>query len=180
MIIYYILNLLVLLQLASAIYSFVAVKDSNFDNDDSEKTRKLSLTTIIILSILILLINLLYIFKIINKKRVILNIILLSIVSSVFLFTNFIYLDIQKRSPTGYQNAYNNLENNSENVNKYLKDYNLTIGIITIICNFLILSFFIGYNFFSKIIIKKIKEPVIVENINPIKKSKFVRLNFFD
>ena len=66
-----ILNLIVFLQLGSAIYSFIDIKDSNFSNDDSDKTRNLSLTSLITLSVLIILINSFYIFDVINEKRTI-------------------------------------------------------------------------------------------------------------
>lgn len=173
----FILNLIVFLQLGSSIYSFIDVKDSNFVNDDSEKTRNLSLTSLIVLSILIILINSFYIFNIINEKRTILNIILLALVSSVFIFTNYIYLNNQKTIHPGYNTAKQNLINNSENINKNLKDYNFIVGVITVVCSSLILCFFIGYHFFSRVEIKKVKEAVIIEEKPPKKFNKFVKLN---
>lgn len=177
MILISILDLLVLLQLGSSIYSFVSVKDSTYDNDNSEKAKKLSLTTIIILTILIILINYLYLSNTINEKRTILNIILLAIVSSGFIFTNFIYLNYQKTKHPGYDAAETNLKNNSDNTNKDVKDFNLIVGSITVAITFLSLSFFIGYKFYSRTIIKEITKPIIVEETRKPRKSKFVKLN---
>ena len=159
------LDSILLLQLGTAIYTYLGTKDSDFGNDDSDKTIKLSLTSILIISILFVLINGLYFLEIINEKRTILNITLLAIVSSIFIFISYGYLHLQTKSPPGYSDSYDNLETNSENINKPIKDFNLIIGIISIVTTSLMISFYIGYRFFSREIIKRMRNPVIIEKV---------------
>ena len=172
MIIILILNLILMLQLGTGIYTYLGTKDSSFDNDDSDKTIKISLTSIISISILFVLINGLYIFKIINEKRTILNMTLLSIVCSVFIFISYGYLYLQSMSPPGYDASYSNLEVNSENINKPIKDFNLITGICTIVITSLMISFYVGYRFFAREVIRRVKSPVLIEKIRTKSRAK--------
>jgi uncharacterized membrane-anchored protein len=160
------LDSILLLQLGTAIYTYLGTKDSSFDNDDSDKTIRMSLTSLLIISILFILINGLYFSDTINEKRTILNITLLSIISSVFIFISYVYLYNQSKSPPGYNESYENLEANSDNINKPIKDFNLIIGIISIVITSLMISFYIGYRFFSRETIRISKKPIIIEKVN--------------
>ena len=180
MLLLYILNLIILLELASGVYNYSRVKEINLTDQKTENTKNISLVIIIFLTLFILLINSLYLLNIINYKRSILNFILLSIIGSIFILINYIYLNLQQKSPSGYEAAKKILEANSENTNKDIKDYNIITFIISISLTFLILSFYIGYQFFSREKIRKIREPQIIEkNLNKIKKRNIDRLKLF-
>ena len=178
MLLLYILNAVIILQLASGIYNYVEVKETTIDDQKTENTKNISLVIIIFLSLFLISINLFYLFDVINYKRTILNFILLSIIGSVFILINYIYLMLQQKSPTGYEEAKRNLENNSENTNQKVMIYDMISFIISFAITLLILSFYIGYQFFSRQKIKKIKEPVIFQNKKPIGRN-IARLNLF-
>ena len=167
-----ILNSVLMLQLGTGIYTYLGTKDATYANEDSDKTIKVSLTIIIIITILFTLINGLYIFDIINKKRTILNITLLAIVSSLFIFIIYVYLNVQGQSHPGYSQSKSNLEANSENTNKSVKEFNLISGIVSIVITSLLISFYIGYRFFSREIIRRVKSPYIVEKVRTKNRAK--------
>lgn len=174
-------NLLALLQLASAIYTFSSVKSSPYDKPDddyTDYTKKISLSLIIVLPIIILLANIFYFRGQVNSKRTILNLALLTVITSIFLYVNFAYFELQKKSHPGYSASHQALVNNSDNTNKTLREYTIIVSIITSILPVILISFFIGYTFFPKVEIKREEKPVLVEK-KTFKRNKLAKLNLF-
>jgi len=157
-----ILDIIILLELGTAIYNYADLKDSSFDSLNGDKSKKLSLTNILIVCLVLSLINVLYFLQTINPKRTILNLLLLSIVSSVFIYISYNYLELQSKSPPGYEASKQTLEDNSENINKDIKNFNLIVAIISSVITSLIASFYIGYKFFSRVEVKILEKPFIV------------------
>jgi len=170
------LNSLIFTELGVSLYTFLDIKDATYGDVNTDKTRKISITSLIILLLLIILINSLFIFEIINRKRTIINLILLNFIISVFFYINFMYLYLQRKSAPNYQSSLNDLESNSENINKTIKNINLIVATVILFFSCVALSFFIGYYYFSRVEIKKVYQPVISGNN---KKNKLDKLNLF-
>lgn len=160
MLITYILNFIITLQFVSAVYSYSAIKDSSSTIDDVDHAKKLSLTTLVIITILFLAINSLYYVGFIDLRRLVFNLFLLSIVGSIFIFLVFYYLDNERTSHPDHNEARDNLTNKSITRNENPMQLNLTIGIISIIVTSVVFSFFIGYYFYGRNKIIKVKQPV--------------------
>lgn len=170
-----ILNFLILCELGVSIYNYADIKTSIYDKDNGDKSKKLSLTNLLIIAIIISLINIFYFTDIINLKRTILNLILLSIVSSVFLYISYNYLLLESQNHPNYKASKITLDNNTDNINKTIKDTNLITATITLILTLLICSFYIGYKFFSRVETKIIEKPFVLEKVK--KNFKKPKLN---
>ena len=171
------IDLIILLELGTSIYNYSDIKVSlNDDNNNGDKSKKLALTNIIIVSIVLSLINILYFMSTINPKRTVLNLILLSIISSVLIIISYNYLRIQSQNMPGYQASKDALIANTENINKNIREFNLIVASNTISISGLILAFYIGYKFFSRVEIRNLEKPFFV--LKKYKKYKKPKLNF--
>jgi hypothetical protein len=164
------LNFIILTQLITAIYSFINIKDTVYDNESGDHASKLSFTVLIYTSILMVIINAFYLWDIVTEKRIILGLAVLAIINSIFIFIDYYYLNVQMKSPPDYNNSLNNLNNNSENTNKSSKELNLIVGSITVVLTSIILAFYVSFYFYSNVIIKRVLQPIIVDK--PLKKIK--------
>ena len=156
------LDLVILSELVTTIYNYSNLKSSVFDTENGDKSKKLSLTNIVIMSLILSLINTLYFIETINPKWTVLNLLLLSIVSSVFIYISYNYLLLESKSPPGYQASQDALLANTENVNKDIRETNSIVATTTISITGIILAFYVGYKFFSRVEIKELDKPFIV------------------
>ncbi len=116
------------------------------------------------------IINAFYLWDIVTEKRIILGLAFLAIINSIFIFIDYYYLNVQMKSPPNYNTSLNNLNSNSENTNKSSKELNLIVGSITVVLTSIILAFYVSFYFYSRVIIKKVLQPIIVDK--PLKKIK--------
>ena len=166
MILIIIFTLLIVLEISIAIYSFSTIKDSVYDNEfNTEKSKNLSLTSILFSSITFPIVFILYYMEFINSKRTIINLSLISILNSVLLFLTYHYLQIQSEMHPNYDTSKDTLKANTENINKTAKEIILIVSSNTIIISGLLLSAYIGYAFFSRPLEDKIhREEKIIKS----------------
>ena len=74
------------------------------------------------------------------------------------------------KSNPNYNTSLDNLNSNSENTNKPTKELNLIVGSITVVLSTMILALYVIFHFYSRVIIKKVLQPIIVDK--PLKKIK--------
>jgi hypothetical protein len=173
MIVFYILLATLIAILGISSYSYEQIDPVT---SDSEVSRKLLLSTIIITSVIIFFSFFLIFTKYFDYQRSTNMLSFGTLVTSILMMLSFSYLDKERGSNSLYDTRKNDLVAVENNTNSKERDLSLIIAIVGLSIVAAYLFVIIGKVFYSETVVNTvtIKEPLIVDSID----SKPVNINY--
>lgn len=162
MISFILLSLILLTQLVLTAYNYSKINDSDsFDGDSKASiSKKLTLAGLVLAAAFFFLIMLVYFLKFINYNRGEFLLIVSAISVSILMILSYHYLELQRKSPSGYDAAKLALDAATVRVNKTELNIALIGGIITLGLTVALAGLLLGKYYLAEKEIVKVKEPI--------------------